>query len=252
MNIKDYINIEIINSNYGEILAPQKEEIAKFVTDYYLSQHEATRRVYLELENDETKEKFEEIFNAAMQVSFEVFSKNNGSFFVARDIKDRKIMGFSMGMPYSTNIMPLTYEFFLKAQKECPSFFQIFSDTLPITEKYKVITDTELEKVLDSRKIYYLGMTGFSSESVAEKLAAAVANHVFNKETCIKTVYTLSSASHESKMIGLIASQKIYKDSLSISRFGVQSNAPNAFIALMYLSQSSIAKKVVELYSEVK
>lgn len=245
MNVTASLNVQVL-----EFSMLKQEEIAEFVTDYYLAQHEVAKEVYGGLDREET-EKFQMIFKKAMMVSFEVLSKNDGDFFVARDLAENKIVGFTMGMPYYPSVKPLTMEFLETVGSECPSFFQIFRETFPVTTKYQEITDKTLEDVLNGRRLYYLGMTSFSNESAAECLAAAVANHVFSQGKPFAAVYTLSSASHESRMIDIIASQEVENSSLCAIRFGVQSNAPNAFIALVYRDQSPETEKVVKLYSDL-
>ncbi len=224
----------------------QEDTICQFVTRYYLNNHAATRHVYENL----TKEKqgiFERTFEKAMRVSLAVLEKYQGDFYVARDQKTNALAGFTMGMAYRPSIQPLTQDFFAETQRECPDFFQIFAETMPLMMKYGKIQDADLDKVLDGKQVYYLGMTASVDAPTLSKLANKVSQHVFSANSPFIALYTLSSGNHESDMV-----QKFQDSDFHVHRFAANAESPHAFIAFIHPPQNECAQKVVDLYNAIE
>lgn len=229
---------------------PYEENICEFVTHFYLENHKEAKNVYDKLQGDEEKtEQFQNTFKKAMKVSLEVLTKNHGDFYIASDETD-KIQGFSMGMRYLPSVSPLTAEFFAETIRECPVFFEIFSKTMPLVMKYGKITDSDLEKTLNGREVYYLGMTAFRDQEIGTRLAAEIAQQIFAKDKPFSVLYTLSSSGHESQMVQWIASQKMEELNLCLNRVGMNQENPHTYVALIHPFDDPIGKTCVQLYEE--
>lgn len=223
----------------------ERREICQFVTNHYLENHPATQRVYGGLE-EEKKEVFKGTFEKAMKTSLAVLGSCKGDFYIARDEKTSGIVGFTMGMTYHPSVSPLTPEFFGKTAKNCPEFFQIFEESMPLVMKYGDIKDGDLESVLNGKEVYYLGMTGSRDASIASLLVDDVSKRVFSEDSPYVALYTLSSGHHEKEMV-----EKFKDKGLQVYHIGVNEHNSNVFIGLVCRQEDPIAQQVVNLYQKV-
>lgn len=224
----------------------QEDNICKFVTSYYLREHVATHNVYKNLTKSR-QEIFERTFEKAMRISLSVLDSYRGDFYLVQDKETNNIVGFTMGMAYRPSVKPLTTNFFAETQKECPEFFQIFAEAMPLMMKYEKINDADLDNVLNGKQVYYLGMTGSVDTPTLIRLVSEVTQHVFSPHSPFIALYTLSSGNHESDLV-----QKFQDKGLQVHRFGANAESPHTFIALIHPPENQIAEKVVELYTKIE